>query len=244
MSKINVKIILLGHLKRPINKLFFKNWRSKIIQIEPEINRYLLNFNSDSDGWIFSDTLLEEYMNSINNINFSDGFLVAIVNVPLEKNYYTRRLSNNRIVITMHEIYSVLENDNIPFENLILHRIYAYSILYKRYGRIPDHRVRNSHDETRGCLFDMNPYKEDLVYSSRKPIFCDECNSQQTQNGVPVDFIYNVRSEIKKIRKSIFHQILDFVKKHPIISIIISALFAILIEFISNFLYDLTKRPS
>lgn len=234
MEKIKVKIIVLGHLKRPLKTEILRKWKSDIIDINSDINHYTLNSNSDKGPWLFSDENLSKQIPT----DFNENFLVVIVNVPLENNYYTRRLTGNRIVITMHDIYSILENDNIIFENLIIHRIYAYSILYKRYKKIPDHTIKNSHDETRGCLFDMNPYKEDIIYSSRKPIFCDSCYSNQTQNSVPIDFLNSVRKEIKKIRKSNYYLIEGFIKKNPEWSIALSILAAFLINLLSTIFWE------
>lgn len=208
MTKIKVKIIILGHLIYPLNSKLLANWNSKVIDINSDINEYKLPADSDGVNWEFTDELLDRHVTK----DFEEDFLLAIVNVPLQENYYTRRLSHNRVAITMFQIYEILQSANIPVENFILHRIYVYSILRKKYSRIPDYTVSNSHDETRGCLFDMNPYKEELVYSSSKPIICDDCYIKQAHEGVPIDFLDQVRKELKKIHKGTFYVISDFIK--------------------------------
>lgn len=235
MTKTKLRINIVGHLIYPLDSKLLISWDSEIIDINNTINEYKLPANSDGLNWEFTDELLEEYITK----NFDDDFLVAIVNVPLEGNYYTRRLSNNRVVISTFQTYEILRAANIPIENFILHRIYVYSILYKKYSRIPDYSVSNSHDETRGCLFDMNPYKEELIHSSSKPIVCEDCYIKQSHEGVPTDYLKQVRKELKRIRKSTFYIISDFVKQYPILTISISVFFGILLNIFSNWLYDL-----
>ncbi|MHC5783305.1 hypothetical protein [Aliivibrio fischeri] len=38
------------------------------------------------------------------------------------------------------------------------------------------HELSNfTHDDTRGCIYDMNGVKEDVTSSCHKPIICEEC---------------------------------------------------------------------
>src|SRR5208283_5115351 len=51
----------------------------------------------------------------------------CIVNVPIQDNWYSRRLGNNQVVFTFHQINEFLEHFNIPIENVIYRLLYAYT---------------------------------------------------------------------------------------------------------------------
>jgi len=240
MNKIKVKIITVGYLIKPIDIQFLTNWKSNVIDVNPNIEEYKLPSNSDGRDWEFTDELLDKFISK----RFEEDFTLAIVNVPIEDNYYTRRLTNNRVVATYFQVYEILRQENIPIENFIIHRIYTYSILFKKYGEIPLYNVSNSHDETRGCLFDMNPYKNDLIHSSEKPIICDDCYTKQSQEGVPTNFLSTIRKELKKIKKSTYHVIAGFVKEKPILAIIISFIFGLILNLTSSWVWELITKAN
>ena len=98
--------------------------------------------------------------------------LLAVTNVPLQDSYFARRFTDNRICMTYNSMTEILKLDNIPLENLMLRVLYSISFVYKRYGnRIPSmtEQTNFTHDETRGCIFDMNGNKTDVIYSLNKP---------------------------------------------------------------------------
>ena len=173
---------------------------------------------------------------------------MAIVNVPIEDNWYSRRLGDNKIVFTFSQIRDFLVLENIPLENAILRVLYAYTLLYRRAGnKIPCFGTAPgfTHDETRGCLFDMNGIKSDLIESCNEPIVCGECEERLKNERVSTETIKAVQKEIRKIRKPLYFRALDFVKSHPLAALAISSLFAILIgvagSLIASFVYDLLK---
>jgi hypothetical protein len=142
-------------------------------------------------------------------------------------------------------VKEILEDKNIPLVNVIYRLLYAYTILYKRSGdRIPDFGEAPgfTHDETRGCLFDMNGIKVDLVASCHKPIICDECRERLRQERVSNEIIEKAQREILKIRSDRYYILLDFLKKHPIWSIVISSIYAIILgvsaSVMASFIYD------
>lgn len=90
----------------------------------------------------------------------------------------------------------------------------------------------------------MNPYKNELIHSSENPIICDDCFAKQSQEGVPTNFLSTIRKELKRINKSTYHRIADFVKKKPILTIIISIVFGIIINLTSSWIWDLITKSN
>ncbi|MDD5229559.1 MAG: hypothetical protein PHN45_05745 [Methylococcales bacterium] len=227
MAKIKIKVISIGHLPLNFQPKKISSWESDLFEIDGSIDNYALRCNSDGYNWEFSDELIKEQLP-----DFNADFLIAIVNVPIEQNWYSRRIGKNSIVITYHEIKDILENHNIPLENVIYRLLYTYSLVYIKAGRkIPD--IENTfsftHDETRGCLFDINGIKTDLIASCHSPKICDECQEKMRSDRVSNDVISLAQKEIRKIKKDLYYQILDFVKQRPIRSLIISTLFALVL---------------
>ena len=243
MDKTKITIATIGHMPVDLNKSKITNWKSSVFSITGEIESYSLNKDSDGDDWEYTDSSLEEVLPE----TFGGDYLIAIVNVPIELNWYTRCLSNNRIVFTFHEIKEILIHSNIPLENIIYRALYSYTLLFKRSGnRIPmiDEHTNFAHDETRGCLFDMNGLKTDIIYSCHNPIICPHCIEKLKQERVSNEVISKIQSEIAKIKKPLFYQLADFVKKHPIWSLFISATAAIVLGAIGSYIAAVIHEAS
>ncbi|MBD3620061.1 MAG: hypothetical protein HUJ28_11365 [Chromatiales bacterium] len=245
MDKTTISVVTIGHMPSEFDKRKIKSWKSALFSVVGDIENYSLTQDSDGYGWEFTDAKLEQVLPE----QFTGNFLIAIVNVPLEYNWYTRRLSKNRVVFTFHEIKDILNGFNIPLENAVFRLLYAYTFLYKRSGeRIPlnDEATNFTHDETRGCLFDMNGIKTDIIYSLHEPIICPDCVERLRKEKVSNETISKAQNEIIKIKKPLFYRIVSFVKKHPIWSMVISAISAIILgaigSYIATVIYEATKN--
>lgn len=228
MSKTRITVVTVGHVPADFSRLKIKNWESSVFEIVNGIESYSLTCDSDGYGWEFTDKALEKALPD----KFNGDFLIAIVSVPIELNWYSRRLSANRVVFSFHEIKEILRFSNVPLENVIYRLLYVYTLLYKRSGnRIPEaaEYTNFTHDETRGCLFDMNGIKTDVVYSSHNPIICTDCVERLRREKVSDETIACCQNEIRRIRKTLFYRITDFIKKHPLWSLAISGSTAIVL---------------
>jgi hypothetical protein len=245
MSKTRITVATVGHMPADLNRQKIKEWGSSVFEIAGEIESYSLTCDSDGDGWEFTDESLEAVLPH----QFDGDFLIAIVNVPIELNWYSRRLSANRTVFSFHEIKEILRASNIPLENAIYRLLYAYTLLYKRSGnRIPEctEHTNFTHDETRGCLFDMNGFKTDIVYSSYNPIICPDCVERLRREKISDETISRCQQEIRGIQKPLFFRITDFVKRHPLWSLAISGITAVLLgavgSVIGSYLVEAIKK--
>lgn len=241
MDRVKIKIVSIGHLPVDLKLSKITEWKSSLFKIVGEVDNYSLRCDSDSYGWEFSDSLVKNQLPT----SFDADFLIAVVNVPIEDNWYSRRLGDNKVVFTLHHVKEILDEKNIPLVNVIYRLLYAYTILYKRSGnKIPDFGDAPgfTHDETRGCLFDMNGIKADLVASCHKPIICEECQERLRRERVSNEVIERTLREILRIKKDLYYRILGFLKKHPIWSIFLSSLFALILgvmaSVMASFIYD------
>ena len=238
MKKITVQVITLGHMPIGFNTTKIEKWKSDIFEISQNIENYSMNNNSDSLYWAYSDELLSNELPK----NINTDILIAIANVPLDDNWYSRRIESNKIVLTLHEMKEILSDKNIPIENLVLYLIYAYTLAFIKYeNKLPHNGGAFDiiHDETRGCLFDMHGIKTDVIYSCNKPIICSSCIEKLKSGKVSNETVKIANEEIKKIKKDLFYQLADFIKIHPIWSLIISGATAVVLGTLGSILGSL-----
>lgn len=245
MTKTKITVATVGHMPADFNRQKIQEWYSDVFEIVERIESYSLNCDSDGFDWAFTDDALEEVV----PISFSGDFLIAIVNVPIEHNWYTRRLSANRVVFSFHEVKEILQVSNIPLENIIYRLLYAYTLVFKRSGnRIPQNAKYSdfTHDETRGCLFDMNGIKTDIIYSCNNPAICSYCVGQMKNNKVSDETIEQCQREIRRIKKTMFYRITDFIKQKPVWSLVISAATAIILgafgSVLGSYIFEAIKN--
>lgn len=235
MSRARIKVITIGHLPLRLNLKRIADWKSALFEITGEVENLSLRCDSDGADWEFSDKLVNDQL----PVEFDADLLFAIVNVPLQSNWYARRLGSNRVVFSFHEIKTYLADEKIPLENAIFRLLYAYTLVFRRFGNTlpPVGDVSGfTHDETRGCLFDMNGIKSDIVESCITPIICDECQEHMRTDRVSTSTLMAAQREIRRIRKPLYYRIVDTIKLHPIYALIISSVFAVLLGAIGSLL--------
>lgn len=238
MAKLKIKLVTLGYLPVKLNMSKILNWPSEVFEIMKVVDNYTITKDSDGDDWEFLDKSIESLLPQ----TFDGNFLVAITNVPLQDNYYSRRLSGNRVCMTFFQMADILDSNSISLENLIYKLLYYYSLTYKKYkNRIPV-ETSSSHDETRGCPFDKNANKSDVIYSLDKPQICNACVEVLKIDRIPINEIETIQKELLKIKRTLYHRIAAFIKKHPILAILISTttafILGILSSIVASYIYD------
>jgi len=247
MSKVKIELVSIGHLPLEFNSKNMSGFSSSLFEVVGGVDNLALRCNSDGESWEFSDSLLKDQMPM--QISDAADFRIAIVNVPLEDDWYSRRLDDKQIVITFHEIKEILQFSNIPLENVVYRLLNAYALSYKRArNKLPtsDSMIDFTHDETRGCLFDMNGLKSDLVASCHRPIICDECKERLRRDKISDNEIKAVEKDIKKIQKDLYYRILDQVRLHPIWALVLSSFFAFILgvsgSIVGSYIFEYMKK--
>lgn len=237
MSKLKIKIISLGILPFKFDKSRIENWNSEIFEIFGTIETHNINTDSDGEFHEYSDNNISKSIPKVDGIDF----LIAITNVPLENNWYSRRLSEKTVCFTFFELADILRPNNIPIENLALRLLYSYSLIYKRFeNRFPlsSESTNFAHSDTRKCLFDFNGIKSEIIFSTVKPVLCDECKSKLQKEKISKETIKSIEKELKRIDKDFYYKVTDFSKEKPFISFIITTIFALIMGIIGSIIYD------
>jgi hypothetical protein len=233
MKKLTLKIITIGHIPADINIDKIKSYKSDLFEIDKDIDSLALRTNTDTGDWGYTDKNISTQLPKIG----SEDILVVLVGIPLEDNYYTRRLKNNVVVLSFHETSNYLRFKNIPLENIVLRLLYAYSFVYHRFnGEIPktEDYSNFTHDETRGCIYDMNGLKDDIVFSCHRPIICSECTERMLKDQISLTTINTAKNELTNIKKQLFYLITEWIKVHPIITVFISSFWALLLSSLGS----------
>jgi hypothetical protein len=263
--KIKIKIGRTGDLPFDFNEKLIKKWKSSEFEIiddfdvqyitkRANISREMFQMGDGKKGrsWGYSDDLLESELPRNANVDFS----VWITYVPVENNYFVRRLSFNRVVLSYSGMYDLLKKELIPVENLLLRTIYRYILIYRKYKKsIPSHKNTSDipfiHDDTRGCLFDICVNKADVVFFLNKPDICKYCYTEITgkedRNTIRVgeNYVNQVKKECsEKIKRGHYYKIVALIKENPIRSLIFSAFFGILLNLIATVIYNFCSMVS
>jgi hypothetical protein len=228
-----IKLAVLGQLPPGFDVRELLQWKSEVFELHPDVESFQLNEDAKGQEWEYTDAQLANQLKRPADCDI----MVILVSVKLEHNWYARRLDDNRILFTFYELDQILRIYGLPLKNLALRVLYAMTLVYKRYGnRIPlaTEQTNYAHDETRGCLFDMNASKIDVIHSLHQPKLCDFCVAQLKQAKVPFETLDAVSRELKKIRKPLVDRIVAFVREHTVISILLSLLSAIVLGVVTN----------
>lgn len=245
MKKVRVQLMILNAMPIKFDIHRVETWKSDLFEIiggnriEKELG--VLGAN---ENWEFADTDLVAYMDSRPPQEAS--FTIAIVNVKLQENYYARRVCENRIIFSFNQISDYLKQENIPLENAVLRSLYLYSLVYLRDGKIPPLSSQKiTHDETRGCLFDMNGIHREIVFSVQQPNLCDQCAGQLKGEGVDPRIIETTRMELRRLRKPLYYRILAWIEQKPITALVVSSVYAVILgtigSLIASYIWDRIK---
>lgn len=240
--KLKIKIVLLGYLPKSLDFKTIENWKSDIFSII-SVERIPIDFEADLPGWAFSDEVLSQ---KIPASPYSD-IVFIIANIPLKHGWYSRKLSNNRVIYSLQPITNLLSDRHIPLKNAILRALYANSLIYLKIRHIPisDSSTRYTHDEVRGCIFDMNGASIfDLAESCDRPTLCDQCCSTffGGETGESKERMTRIKNELSGITIGLFEKIFRFIQKYPVRAFVLSSLYAIALGVLTSFIYDLTKQ--
>lgn len=234
---IKIKLITLGNLKYPVNFKKVENWCSQIFKTDHAGEVQAIS-NAVGPDWSYPDNQLAVLIRPDKSYDFT----VGIINAKLQDNYYLRRLENNVCILSLYETAEIVKEANLTIENFIVRNLYEICLIYLEGGN----QIKNSaygvaHDETRNCLFDMNANKADIIFSTEHPKICTSCKARIMNSQVPKDSLQTIERELGNLKKALYYRIMDFVKLHPIFTLIISSVVAVLLNVLASFIYDVLK---
>ncbi len=239
MSKTSIKLVIIGHIDKIVDFEFIQNYKSNLFVIE-ELNRISdLPPPKKNDGYLDVVYSADEMKSILSNIQCND-FCIGIMNYRFVDNFYMHRIDNNKMCISIAGLEEILMSRDISLENFIIKNIYEIFSFYKIFGSTLDGDVYEFvHEDTRGCLFDLNGDKNDILYNTEKPIICNECLSKINKKALPNNFVDSIKSELETINKPLLKRVELFIKKYPLLSIMMTIIFSTLINILSNFIWSL-----
>ncbi|MFA5190938.1 MAG: hypothetical protein WC740_09435 [Verrucomicrobiia bacterium] len=234
MKPLNVSLVSLGSLKYPINIDFIEKWASEILAVK---HRATVNHLPDSEGqfWEYSGRQLRSLVQADNDADFT----VALINAPLEDNYYMRRLDDDVVVISLYEMADIVQSSNFTIEHYILRNIYELAVLYVGNNeRIPPSGYTWAHDDVRGCLFDMNSTKSDIVFSMHRPRLCDACRHRLSSVQIDSQFLPTLDKELRRIEKTLYFRMIEWVKAKPKCALALTAVSAVILNLVASLIFE------
>lgn len=240
MEKIKVHIGIIGHIPVKLNQRRIKRWKSELFEVVKVDEYKISSKRSNTRDCGYTDSLLNGELPK----RGSEDIFIGITNIRIKNNYITRRLKDNRIIVSLSEIHEDIRKDNIPIENLILKTIYSSALVFcieQNIQSTQKGRLELLHDNTRGCIFDMTGDKSDVIYSLDKPQLCTDCIKHLEDSKVPSNTIATVNKELKRIKKRQYYVINSWFKRRPIISFITTIVMSVMIGMFGSYLYDLFK---
>lgn len=120
MQQVTFTIKLVGQPPPDLDLSAIRKRKSKLWAIPDELETFPLSINADLDHWGFSDGLLTKAISK----NANTDITFCILNVPLEDNYYSRRITENVVCLTFYEIADILRHYNIPLVNAVYRMLY------------------------------------------------------------------------------------------------------------------------
>jgi hypothetical protein len=197
MKPIIISLVTVGNLKYPLDFSYLKNWSSDLFKIDhgaSTIGQIPNADGTDNNVWEYP----KEQLRKMIRREPSGDITFALINAPLEGNYYMRRLGDNIVVLSLYEMAEIIKDSNFTIENYIIRNIYEVVVLFLGNQRtVPDSSFTWSHDETRGCLFDMNANKSDIIFSMDKPTLCNPCRNRLLSSQIEASVLPSLDNELK-----------------------------------------------
>ena len=233
-----MKLGCIGHLV-DFNKL--SNWDSKIFEIT-EIQSIEHLSNGDTEDSYLDQKFNKTDLGKIVTHSETSDITIAIMKYRFIDNFYMHRIGDNCVAISLYGISNILNADNISIENFILKQIYEICAIKCLLKDFSDNEVYAiTHRDTRGCLFDLNGDREDILYNTEQPIICESCKSIFKKKQVNSKIVLDIEKELKRIRKPWILRIEKSIKKHPFFSVLISGFIAVFLSIIANIIWDIAK---
>lgn len=242
LIKTTITLLILGAAKGRIDMSQVKKWKSSIFQID---NVKVIETLEDAEGedWVYTDSQLAR----LTSHDEPTDFTLVLMNGPLEYNFYMRRVDEQVAVISFFDIAKEIQSYGFSLENYVIRNIYELVLIFGLCGKQfppPPEIYKFTHHDIRGCLFDMNADKTDLVYSLHKPTICHSCEHRIRTAKIEQAYLETLKGELEKLRKSLFFRLSDFVKMHPVTALAASLAFAVLANLIANYVPGLISATA
>jgi hypothetical protein len=242
MNKTKITLVILGNLRQNLDFKKLKRFRSKYFMIADIEKITDLPEPFKDDGYLDVTYSRDDVIEIMNRTNNSE-LILGLINYRFTDNFYLHRTCSNKACLSIADIDVLLQSRNISIENFILKNIYEIVTFKYSLGTLVDNEsiYKFLHRDTRGCLFDMNGDKYDVIYNTEKPKICDACRASFNGTSLPEKYISNLEKELKRLKRPLILRIELFIKKYPLFSILLTFLSTVLINIVSNIIWEIVK---
>lgn len=242
--KHKINLIQVGHVSHLVDFQKIKQWKSDLFEVTGIDCIEHLPDSDIEDGYLDIKYTLNK-LKLLLDCPVDADYAIAIMPYRFEDNFYMHRISNNCVVISLFGIVDILQIDNIAVEHFIIKQLYEICAIKHILNDIASDDVYQFiHRDTRGCLFDMNGERSDIIYNIERPIICEECKGKFKTKQIKTEILSTFEKELKRIHKPLILRLERYIKKYPFASLLLSVLTAILINVIANLICELLNKGS
>lgn len=242
MPKQKITLIILGHSSNLFSVKRIGNWKSKLFQIANIQTIENLPESKVDDGYLDQKFETDQLSDLIQCPPETD-IAIGIIAYSFVDNFIIHRLGAKRVVISLHGINDLLSRDSISIDNFVLKHIYEVLALKLLLGDIDNDEVHSIvHKDTRGCLFDFDGDKQDVIYNTEKPKLCEACKSEFKRRQIDANIMGDFERELKRINKPMVQRIELFIKKYPLSSLLTTGIVAIVLNVIASAIWETIRH--
>lgn len=236
IMQYKVTLIRLGHVQHLVDFNSIIKWKSQLFTISGiDCIEHLPD--SDVEDGFLDVKYTKSRLKTLISCPANSDYAVAVMPYRFEDNFYMHRVNDKCVVISLCGISDILKSDNISIEHFIIKQLYEICAIRHIISDLSSDDVYQFiHPDTRGCLFDLNGKRSDILYNTEQPIICEECKGKFKSKQIQAETIHLFEHELKRIRKPFALRMERWIKRYPLLSIFISALTAIALNILANFI--------
>lgn len=233
MEKVNITVVKLGVTKYPLAGGVLTAWQSEIFNVgkfkAPE-------FQLKQE--IYTDALLRHEVPADKDADLT----LIVIDAPLEHGFYMRPLDGNRAVLSLFQTSEIIRNDGYTLEEFVIRTLYELSLVWRAYKGLPAVADYPGHYDEHKCIFNFNNVLGDIVLSMHQPTLCSHCDKDFQKRGVGETDLLRFKRELLRLQRPLYFRMADWVKKHPIRTLLIGTAGSIFLNLVASWIFELIKR--
>lgn len=186
-------------------------------------------------------TLMDTDFGFLEDRETTANFSVAIVNRPLEGNFFSRRINDKLLVVSIFQIETLNIHEGINLEMYLSRFIYGFiTIFLSNNNSLPTTTdLIDPNRNASGCLLDFCLYKSQVAMFFRNPQISPEALTILRRKPLPENFVNSLNKEIQNLKIGLYFRLMDWLKVNPIKSILLTFFVGLIFsELLGNYIYE------
>ncbi|MFM4651080.1 hypothetical protein, partial [Aeromonas bivalvium] len=160
-----------------------------------------------------------------------------------------RRVSHFEVefAISVYDIAPLLIQHGYSFNAFVYRNLYQLLVAFHASSNSlpPTTKEKLAHTPTRGCLFDWNDNKQDILNSLDHPSVCRVCEERYVKGGPLASHMSELRSELYRIQRPLHVRGLEWlnrkIARHPWLTLGVAVLSGIALNLVASYLFEWLK---